>query len=348
MADFFDHVAKLNIPVIEDSLAMAAPRKMRNREIQLPKAENVGKIISESESSAPHVTLAALKEIQKILGGNGTWTPANTERSKKFFADLINLRNEDKATAKYIQAIAQVGGVDQVNSFLEKHGFPYLKLPDSNNKEAISSASVFDLQVQWKMPGIKTMQRLTQEKASVPAVHIREPAAYYNAKGHAFPIVELQTSSNERFFITRFDKELDSKDPLAASKTAGAIASQLERIKDRQMKRSGYPDGVIFPMASYEKSGQIDSLIGASTKDKNGKEYPIGAALYVHRFRLNEKGARAQAGNSIMAYAEAPKTLNIDGPYLAWFQVPSNNNKGQIIPFAVLITKEHMKDPDFE
>lgn len=346
MTDFFSHITKLSVPVVIESTLAMAPRKQRNKEAVFPKPEAAGKIISNSESSAPHVTLAALKEIEKIIGSNGQWAAGNNQESKSFFAELSKYKNEsnEKATAKYIQSIAQKGGVDQINSFLEKHGFPSLKLPETTNKDAVSSASVFDIRVQWKVPGIKTMQRLTEEKASVQAVHIKKPAAFYDVKGHSFPVVELETSSNERFFITRFNKELDSKDPLAANKAAQAIASQLEKIKDKELRKSGYPDGVIFPMASYEANGQIDSLIGASTKDQNGKDYPIGNALYVHRFRLNEKGARAEAGNAIMALAEAPRTLNIDGPYLAWFEVPSNN-KGHVIPFAVLITKDHMKDP---
>lgn len=337
MADFFDILAKLNTSTIIDHTFQMSPKKIRNYEI-IP-TENLGKFSVQSVSSAPHVTVAALKEIEKIIEGNDQWKAADSSSSKSFFKDIKKYKKETSSLGKYISAIAQKGGVDKINQFLKDHGFSSINLEDPKNPEAVSAASVFDLKVIWKTPGYKTMLWLPEKNEGIVATHLRKVAAFYTAKGHSYPVVELETSSQDRFFLTRFDQKLASNNPLAANRAAFLIATQLKKLNTQ------YPDGVIFPMASYEESGRIDSLIGAKTYDQNGKEFPISDALYIHRFRLNEQGAHAEAANALLALASAPTTLNIDGPFLAWFEVPTKNKKEHIIPFAVLITEESMKDP---
>lgn len=340
MADFIDIIAKLNTPAIVENSFQLAPKKIKNQEIIPMQNDNLGKISAKKISSAPHATIAALKEIEKIIKAKGSWQATDSTSSKNFFKNIKKYQKETAKLEKYISAIAQKGGVDQINQFLKDHGFSSIKLEDPQNPEAVSSASVFDLKVLWETPGYKTMLWLPEKKDSVVAAHLKKTAAFYSAKGHNYPIVELKTSSQERFFLSRFDQELDSSDALAANKAAFKIASQLKKIKGTK-----YPDGVIFPMASFEDDGRIDSLIGAKILDQKGKEFPIAEAIYAHRFRLDEQGAHAEAANALFALSSAPTTLNIDGPFLAWFEVPTKNKKEHIIPFAVLITEESMKDP---
>ena len=97
-------------------------------------------------------------------------------------------------------------------------------------------------------------------------------------------------------------------------------------------------------MANYQASGEMTWLQGAKTTTAEKENYHISQALYAHRFRLNEKGARAEAANAVVALRGAPIPLIIDGSYLAWFEIPSKSDKS-LIPFAILVTKDSMSEP---
>ena len=74
---------------------------------------------------------------------------------------------------------------------------------------------------------------------------------------------------------------------------------------------------------------------------KDGSPAEIAQALYQHRLRMNEVGARAQAaaalGMSRGISMEEPVMIN--GPFIVWFE------KDGVIPFSAHITEEHMKKP---
>lgn len=335
MADSIDLISKLNVPTIID-YQEKAPEKIKNKEIlpEMSAKENTVK-----NSAAPHLTVAALNAIKNLIGGENAWHSSEKSSSKDFFQSLTQYSNEAKRlNPDLVSAIAEKGSVENINSFLEKKGFSSLKLQKPNNPEAISSASIMDIKLSWETPGIKTMLRLTKEKLSVPAAHIKNVANFFKSKKHAEPIVELKTSSNEKFFLTKFYETLDSKDSFAVIKKAQEFTDDKEKIVLKD-----FPDGAIVPMANYSNSGNISEIIGATTTDSKGNVISISNAIFAHHFRLNEKGAEAKAANVITALAEAPHTLNIDGPYLAWIEVDNG-----IIPFAVLIQPEDMKDPDLQ
>ena len=73
----------------------------------------------------------------------------------------------------------------------------------------------------------------------------------------------------------------------------------------------------------------------------------IDQAKWGVRFRLNEKGARGEAGFAYgVTRSLGPRTLIINGPYLAWFEVAGEGDQGPVVPFAVLVTETDMKEPE--
>jgi hypothetical protein len=98
-------------------------------------------------------------------------------------------------------------------------------------------------------------------------------------------------------------------------------------------------------MADYEKSGELKQLLGARTVARDGTPTILEQLIYQHRFRMNELGARGQAGVGAVAATSVgpqgePKILAIDGSYLVWFK-PNNAP----VPFSAYITPKEMKEP---
>lgn len=290
-----------------------------------------------STSSAPHASLAMLGAIERVIGSRGEWTPpaAGTEA----FRRLSGLKPELDAVRPFVSTEAERGGVERVNKFLRDRKFD-IQLRSSGNPNEVAAASAFDLKVLWKVPGTQYPIHLPEQKIGVPGVWMKKPLSYYTAPGHPHPIVELETQSGERFFLTRFETKLNAADPFAAADAAAPLAAARKKIESP----GEYRDGVQFPMAGYERKGSMDWMIGARTKGEDGTEYVLAQAVFAHRFRLNELGARAEAANAALAISEAPRTLVINGPYLAWLET-GNGAAKPVIPFAVHITEDHMKEP---
>ena len=297
-------------------------------------------------ASAPAGLGAMFTAAERYTGKDCKWQAAEGNKlGEAFFKKLPQYQEEAGKLQGYLEAVAQKGGVDEVNKFLLKKGFTIqLREPTGEHKEqSIAAASVADVQVEWIERGKKGVMELEGQRGEwVPSVKIKsangERAEYYTAEGHKHPIVELKTKDNTKFFITRFDAQLDPMDPFAANEAAAKLAAVRQ-------KGPQYSD-VEFPMADYNRDGRLTPLIGASTTcTKDGLPAVITQAEYQHRFRLNPDGARGQAAGAIgmergIDFRENPCMIN--GPYLAWFEAPQ---AGGAIPFAALITRKDMKDP---
>ena len=301
------------------------------------------KAIKQSIGSAPFAFSAAIQKMLEAVGPGSSIAELNSKTPNQLLSRLSGNIEKLPKIGNYVSAVAQKGGVDKINKFLEENGFS-IRLSPSGSSDSISSAAAVDVRVTWEQPGTRADIALTERGTNVAGVQIANPVAFYSAKNHAAPVVELKTSGKERFFITRFEKKLSAEDPFAATDAAAELSKGLTKLGT-----VAYPNGVMFPMADCNSRSSMDFLTGMAIKDAKGQAYPITQALFESRFRLNEFGARGQAAAAVYATISEPLALIIDGPYLAWFEIENGDSKGKnestIIPFAILVLEDDMREP---
>jgi len=299
----------------------------------------------DNESSAASVlsVAAALVKAEDFLGENRNW---HFPQSAALFAEAFPmLRTDLPQAAAYLNAAAQRGGVDQINRFLQEKNFSVTLAP-VDDPQGIACAAVVDLKVEWQTPGTKQMLFLPQADKWVSGVHLAQLKAVYRAAGHEHLIAELTVKGDAKFFITRCDSSGSGHRSLASAFLAAKLA-QVRRVEGAAQ----FPGGIIFPAADLRDSTALSWLIGARTTDSMGQPAIIVQALSQVRFSLNEIGARGQAAaaaSMVTATGEedVPQQLVIDGPYLAWFELPGAKLDRSIVTFAAHVNVDKMTPPD--
>ena len=273
----------------------------------------------QSWANAPHAIASALNWLKSLMWWNVT---VETPNKKNFGEELDKLNNELPALKKYIESKASTNVTD-VNVFLKNKGID-LELKDQ--WDWLYSASVLDVKVDWETPWTKS--QLNIDKREIDAVKMKN-VNFYNSK-HEHPIIEINTKSWEKVFMTKYDW------PLA--KNSIGIYKLVKNISENK-NISGQKE-VIFPMVDFQDKWDIEELKWWSLSN-NKEKANIAEAKYFHRFRMNEKWARAQAAAATsVARSMANEPYKIDWPFLVWIET-----KNWEIPFAAKIWINDMKNP---
>lgn len=273
----------------------------------------------QSWANAPHAIASALNWLKSLMWWNVT---VETPNKKNFGEELDKLNNELPALKKYIESKASTNVTD-VNVFLKNKGID-LELKDQ--WDWLYSASVLDVKVDWETPWTKS--QLNIDKREIDAVKMKN-VNFYNSK-HEHPIIEINTKSWEKVFMTKYDW------PLA--KNSIGIYKLVKNISENK-NISGQKE-VIFPMVDFQDKWDIEELKWWSLSN-NKEKANIAEAKYFHRFRMNEKWARAQAAAATsVARSIANEPYKIDWPFLVWIET-----KNWEIPFAAKIWINDMKNP---
>lgn len=283
-----------------------------------------------SKANAPHTIADALLASEKFLGANRKWEfPPN---GKLFEKALPSLKAQLPKLADVLESKAQQGGVDEVNRFLKEKGFD-IQLEDMGGNYDVYTASVLDMNVRWKNPGKAIKMRLEDSEKEIDAVSMKELQSVFESAEHNHPIIQVETSKDETVCMTRFEGTVPQD-----STSLFRLVYKLSRSKK---PATGYK-GARFPMVDFNDSGDIEELIGTRTMGEDGSPAEISQALYQHRLRMNEIGARAQAAAALgmSRGISMDQPVVIDGSFLIWFE------KGGVIPFSAHITEEHMKKPE--
>ena len=273
----------------------------------------------QSWANAPHAIASALNWLKSLMWWNVT---VETPNKKNFGEELDKLNNELPALEKYIESKASTN-VGDVNDFLNRKKID-LKLED--HWKWLYSASVLDVKVDWETPW--TESKLNINNREIDAVKMINVNSYNNLK-HEHPIIEINTKSWEKVFMTKYDK------PLA--KNSIGIYNLVKSISENK-RRKGIGE-VIFPMVDFQDKWDIEELKWWSLSN-NKEKANIAEAKYFHRFRMNEKWARAQAAGAVGATRGASMSYEIDWPFLVWIET-----KNWEIPFAAKIWINDMKNP---
>jgi len=286
-------------------------RKEMIKDINIPKEK--------SWANAPHAIASALNWLKSLMWWNVT---VETPNKKNFEEELDKLNNELPALKKYIESKASTNVAD-VNAFLKSKDID-LELKDQ--WDWLYSASVLDVKVDWETPWTK--KKLNINKREIDAVKMKN-VTFYNSK-HEHPIIEINTKSWEKVFMTKYDS------PLA--KNSIGIYESVKSISENK-NISGKKD-VIFPMVDFQEKWDIEELKWWSLSN-NKEKANITEAKYFHRFRMNEKWARAQAAAATSATRSmSNEPYKIDWPFLVWIET-----KNWEIPFAAKIWIDDMKNP---
>lgn len=281
------------------------------KDINIPKEQ--------SWANAPHAIASALNWLKLLMWWNVT---VETPNKKNFGEELDKLNNELPALKKYIESKASTN-VKDVNAFLKSKDID-LELKDQ--WDWLYSASVLDVKVDWETPWTK--KKLNINKREIDAVKMKN-VNFYNSK-HEHPIIEINTKSWEKVFMTKYD--------LPLAKNSIGIYELVKSISEN--KNTSDKKDVIFPMVDFQDKWDIEELKWWSLSN-NKEKANITEAKYFHRFRMNEKWARAQAAAATSATRSmANEPYKIDWPFLVWIET-----KNWEIPFAAKIWIDDMKNP---
>lgn len=274
----------------------------------------------QSWANAPHAIASALNWLKSLMWWN---VMVETPNKKNFGEELNKLNNELPALKKYIESKASTNVTD-VNVFLKNKGID-LELKDQ--WDWLYSASVLDVKVDWETPWTKS--QLNIDKREIDAVKMKN-VNFYNSK-HEHPIIEINTKSWEKVFMTKYDW------PLA--KNSIGIYKLVKNISENK-NISGQKE-VIFPMVDFQDKWDIEELKWWSLSN-NTEKANIAEAKYFHRFRMNETWARAEAAaaTSVTKGITLGEPYKIDWPFLVWIET-----KNWEIPFAAKIWINDMKNP---
>ena len=285
-----------------------------------------------SKANAPHVVADALRASEEFLGKDRNWTfPAD---GKLFEKALPSLKAQLPEIADVLESKAQQGGLNEVNKFLRDKGFT-IQLEGNMGPFDIAAASILDMNVRWKEKGTAVTLTLSDTQKSVDAVSMAAVKEVYKSPDAANPIIEVETNTGDQVFMTKYEGEIP--------KDSTSLFRLVTKISRGKQVAEGYK-GARFPMVDFNDSGDIKELLGARTTAADGDPAEISQAIYQHRLRMNEVGARAQAAAAVLMSKgidfNAPRPVVIDGSFLVWFE------RNGVIPFSAHITEKHMKKPE--
>lgn len=162
---------------------------------------------------------------------------------------------------------------------------------------------------------------------------MKEADKFYESPVHDYPIVEIETQSWEKVFMTKYDWVM-ARNSIYVHNLVRKISS-TKQVIDKKYK------WVTFPMVDFEDKWDITELLWWRLETQNGYEN-IAEAKYFHRFRMNEVWAHAEAAAavSLSRWISFTEVLNIDWPFLVWIET-----EDWTTPFAAKIWVNDMKNP---
>ena len=279
-------------------------------------------------SNAPHTVASVLGAIESTAGLKQEGWVGRTAANKNAVEAYNALLSELPGVSQYLKSKGALGDPAPVNRFLRENGFN-IKLEGSGDPGAAYGAAVLDMPVRWERPGVKTDVTLDGSDKVVPGVSLSASTlvGVFKSPAHSSPVVAVKTQGDVTVFVTKVGKQ----------EARGDVLEFVNNVNNSLQRDTAYGPGtqLVMPMAEYQQTGDISSLVGL----KNGG-HTIGVAKYVHRLRLNEEGARAQAAAAVATTRGFTRNVYVDGEYAIWFKTSSG-----AIPFAARIDEASMKNP---
>ena len=263
------------------------------------------------------------------------WTPAN-EDQYQFLKRFLAAKAVVNALGKNLRRKAD-RSVDVINAWLKENGFD-IQLSPELDPRTFAVASILDVLVEWVQEGKITS--IYNAKGTFPAVTLKSGdednmVKFLDRNLHPFPIAGIRTKSGDLVRMSVLD--------FMPSDTF-AISDKVEQLRNVTIReRMGHCDGVIFPMIDYNRMVDIGWIKGMQTGPQDD-DYYIGQALQQTKFRMNEKGARAESAVAMKLFkhsATEDNWIHIDKPFIMWIERP-----GISVPlFAGVFAEDVWKKP---
>jgi len=266
---------------------------------------------------------AIFKGLQVANPNNDNWLTANDEQRE--FMTAYNLgANADLPLLQDKVAAIATGNQAEINTWFAQHGFPDMKISIPSNGKAVGT--VFDLLVDWKVPGRKMSFALRSNNgASLDWYQGVKMSASegnfvgYKLEGYDYPLLQLDVSQ-EGWRVYLIEVEVADGDNPKPSDLPICAKGLLARNRTKV----DYGD-IIFPAVEMATDVDIKWIEGMRVPNFN-----IDEAVKKVRLRLDDKGARAQS-----AVAYISKGIKFSPSYSI------------TRPFYVIFTKDGLNFPAF-
>lgn len=210
-----------------------------------------------------------------------------------------------------------------VNQFLRENGFT-IQLKSTDQPGSFAVACILDVLLKWRRAKEDVLNVVLFDEdgsdideESYPAIHIDgdDGASAASILGQEHPVVSIQTDSTDVVHMCIHDGNFGNRAGLLHQ--IGVIESKMAKAKPLAIS------GVTFPMVDLDRQEDISFLVGMET----GNGYFIDEAIQQTKFRMNEKGARAQSAAAMHCFrccvAEPKKEpVVIDEPFILWITRP--------------------------
>lgn len=194
-----------------------------------------------------------------------------------------------------------------------------------------------DILLKWAQEGTPTT--IKYDNQEFPAVSMAKNGFEVSqSNSYGEPILKLTSKNGDIVYITIAEKSLGSFELLEFIQALSKVPKN--EITQEYTKTT-------FPMVDLNHKTDISWLLGLGTyKLRNEGFYAITQALQQTKFKMNEKGARAQSAVAIAIEKaciepEPLKILEIDKPFYLWIERPGMN-----LPiFTAYIDSSDWKNP---
>lgn len=286
--------------------------------------------------------IAALIKSEDLLGPDRNWSPQNDKQAlflEKFFPKREELdaflRQKQEDSPLKLDSVASYSA-NEINRFLKEKGFD-IQVSDFSPPD-FGVASVMEVLVKWNEEGQNSVLYVSGKE--YPSVVLKSPPVQLLADVERIsaPLVRIDTRNPDYTFnliippgpVGDFEL-LHYIEEVKRDRESGIYAPVPRKYE------------VEFPKVDLDVKPDISWIEGMSARGE-GLPGIIGQALQQTIFKLNEKGAFAKSGVSLMTMRSMPEPTpryRIKEPFVCWIE-----KEGISLPvFAGFIGYKDWKDP---
>lgn len=289
----------------------------RATQVEASSAVTAREPIQRTDTCVIHPILGCLKIAEQEIGVGRVWREAN-DLQRQFLDEFFPALNEVTTFSAAELRCLLSKHAEAINQFLAENGFQ-IKLDPLGELE-FGVASVLNVLVEWLSLGQVTELELNG-RGKFPAVHLKgEQGAmvYENEVQGTPPIVGIATKTGDRVFLSM------TQDTYRGFDITRRVKRLRQAVASGGYRPSSRYAGAVFPMVHFDQEVDIAWLLGMSTTDSRGVPVWISQAKQQTRFRMNERGARAESavamGMKRLGVASMRKPYIVDQPFLCWIE----------------------------
>jgi hypothetical protein len=273
--------------------------------------------------------LGCLKAAEEFVGKTSEWGPVNDDQRE--FLDLFgeHIDGVDLLSSWLERRAGR--DVAAINAWLRERGFD-ISLSEIDDADGFAVASILDVLVEWLKEGTRT--KLDSGGVLYDGVKLKDGVRVCQHPGISRnPVVRISTRSGVTVCMSVAESEPEGRWGLLS------LIRGLQKVEASDYRY----EGVVFPMVSYDRHEDISCFKGLGLVVP-GREWFVSEAVQQTRFRMNEKGARAESAAAMTlkrCCVVGPEPYVIDRPFVLWMEAD-----GLPLPlFAGVFAEDVWKDP---